>query len=65
MKEISQYKGSKEYKLNYTYLNYNDKTGFYKNRRIESSPSYEVQEKQQNMKHWKCEKWANFFSKFR
>jgi hypothetical protein len=45
MKEISQYKGSKKYKLNYIYLNYNDKTGFYKNRRIESSPSSEVYKK--------------------
>ncbi|MFL6315640.1 MAG: hypothetical protein ACJ71K_19685 [Nitrososphaeraceae archaeon] len=66
MKEISQYKGSKKYKLNYIYLNYNDKTGFYKNRRIESSPSSEVYKKQQqNMKHWKCEKCANLFSRFR
>jgi hypothetical protein len=65
MKGMSNYEheGSKKYKLNYIYLNYNDKTGFYKNR-IRSSTSGR-HEQQQNVNHWKCEKCNNLFARFK
>jgi ribosomal protein L37AE/L43A len=65
-----KYKGSKRYKLNYMYVNYNNKTGFcYKNTiRSFLSESCEKQNQKQekeNVKHWKCEKCNNLFSRFR
>jgi hypothetical protein len=47
--------------LNYVYHNYNDKTGFYKNRIGSSSGEHE----QQNMNRWKCEKCSNHFARFK
>jgi hypothetical protein len=52
---------SKKYILNYVYHNYNDKTGFYKNRIGSSSGEHE----QQNMNRWKCEKCSNHFARFK
>jgi hypothetical protein len=65
MKEISQYKGSKKYKLNYIYVNYNNKTGFYRNTIRSFFLEPDEKQKQENVKHWKCEKCNNFFSRFR
>ena len=49
MKGISQdeHRGFNKYKLNYTYVNYNNKTGFYKNTRETSANTYE----QPNIRH--------------
>ena len=54
MKGISQdeRRGFNKYKLNYTYINYNNKTGFYKNTKEASAGTCE---------HWKCEKCDNLF----
>jgi hypothetical protein len=67
-----KYKGSKRYKLNYMYFNYNNKTGFCYNNTIRSflSESCEKQNQKQekekeNVKHWKCEKCNKLFSRFR
>ena len=59
MKVISQDgpRGFSKYKLNYTHVNYNNKTGFYKNTRETSAGTYE----QPNIHHWKCEKCDNIF----
>jgi hypothetical protein len=59
MKGISQdeYRGFNKYKLNYTHVNYDNKTGFYKNTRETSASTYE----QPNTHHWKCEKCDNLF----
>jgi hypothetical protein len=59
MKGISQgeHRGFNKYKLNYTYVNYNNKTGFYKNTRETYAGAYE----QPNIHHWKCEKCDNLF----
>ena len=62
MKRIAhgKYKGSKKYKLNYIYVNYNDKTGF------SFLESYEKQKQEkENTKYWKCEKSDNLFSRFK
>jgi hypothetical protein len=58
MKVISQdeRRGFNKYKLNYTYVNYNNKTGFYKNRET-SAGTYE----QPSINHWKCEKCDSLF----
>jgi hypothetical protein len=63
---MEKYKGSKKYKLNYIYVNYNDKTGFcYKNKtEFSFLESYEKQGKE-NTKYWKCEKYNNLFSRFK
>jgi hypothetical protein len=50
-------RGFNKYKLNYTHVNYNNKTGFYKNTRETSAGTYE----QPNTHHWKCEKCDNLF----
>jgi hypothetical protein len=65
-----KYKGSKKYKLDYMYVNYNNKTGFCHNNTIRSffSQSREKQNQKQekeNIKHWKCEKCNKLFSRFR
>jgi uncharacterized Zn-finger protein len=70
MKRIAhgKYKGSKKYKLNYIYVNYDDKTGFcYKNKtRFSFLESHEKQKQgKENTKHWKCEKCNNLFSRFK
>ena len=42
-------------RVNYAYINYNNKTGFYENE-IGSSTR---QKKQSELNHWKCEKCNN------
>jgi hypothetical protein len=56
MRGISQdrHQGIK-YRVNYAYINYNNKTGFYENE-IGSSTR---QKKQSELNHWKCEKCNN------
>jgi hypothetical protein len=58
MKVISQDepRGFK-YKLHYTRVNYNNKTGFFKNTRETSAVTYD----QPSIYHWKCEKCDNLF----
>jgi hypothetical protein len=62
-----KYKGSNKnkYKLNCIYVNYNNKTGFYENTIGFSFMESQQKQKQENVKHWKCEKCNNFFSRFR
>jgi hypothetical protein len=50
MKVISQdeRRGFNKYKLNYAYVNYNNKTGFYKNTREAPANTYE----HPNIHHW-------------
>jgi hypothetical protein len=64
-----KYRGSKKYKLNYMYINYNNNTGFCHKNTIRSfSESRENQNQKQeneNVKHWKCEKCNKLFSRFR
>jgi hypothetical protein len=59
MKGISQdeCRGFNKYKLNYAHVNYDNKTGFYKNTIETSAGTYE----QPNTHHWKCEKCDNLF----
>jgi hypothetical protein len=63
-----EHKALKKYKLNYIYLNYNHKTGFYKNimnPSFSKKEEHQKKQQQQSMKHWKCEKCSNLFSSFR
>jgi hypothetical protein len=51
MKGLSQdeHRGFNKYKLNYNYISYNDKTGFYKKTKETSAGRYE----QPSINHWK------------
>jgi hypothetical protein len=59
MKGLSQdeRRGFNKYKLNYNYISYNDKTGFYKKTKETSAGRYE----QPSINHWKCEKCDSLF----
>jgi hypothetical protein len=59
MKGISrdEPRGFNKYKINYARVNYNNKTGFFKNTRETSAGTYD----QQSIHHWKCEKCDNLF----